>query len=192
MIAGVTEDGSVEKPAAMLEAGDLRAVFVRRGDRYAHRIEARDAATQAWTVVLESHEGTDEEHWPPSPPFQQLHVEHRKEGDVVLLVGMAGRSHWSAAVDVSPDGKSLRFDVAVRVQVSAERLRSDYEVKDAVAAERLAASRGEGTGQGGGRVTDLSSGEIRSFLSFGPGGETPAGHPATRCWKYSLGLKPTE
>jgi hypothetical protein len=173
MIAGVTGDGTVEKPAAVLEARDLRAVFVRRGDRYAHRIEVRDEATKGWTIALESLEGTDEEPWPPSPPFQQLHVEHRKEGDVVLLVGMAGRSHWSAAVDVSPDGKSLRFDVAVRVQSVGERLGSSYDIRDAAAASRIVTAAPEGTSD-------------RSEFRFAP--NAPASPPATICWKYAIGM----
>lgn len=194
MIAGVGET-SGEKPAAVLEAGDLRAVFTRRGDRFAHRIEVRDAATQAWIVALESHEGNDEEHWPPSPPFQQLHVEHRKEGDVVLLVGMAGRSHWSAAVDVGPDGKTLRFDVAVRVQQSGGRLGSNYEIVDQAATDRLTKTCDQKdtlAGRGSGKVRNLETGEeTESFcVGFSPWNQDEVGRPATLCWKYQLGLKP--
>lgn len=195
MIAGVTGDGTMEKPAAVLEAGDLRAVFVRRGDRYAHRIEIRDEPTRTWTVALVSQEGTDEEPWPPSPPFQQLHVEHRKEGDVVLLVGMAGRSHWSAAVDVSPDGKSLRFDVAARGQSADGRLGSHYEVTDQVAVDRLATVSGPGTvgGRGRGRVRNLETGEETEtplVVGFSRLEVPEAAGPATICWKYAFGLKP--
>lgn len=193
MIAGVGET-SGEKPAAVLEAGDLRAVFVRRGDRFAHRIEVRDAATQVWTIALESDEGTDEEHWPPSPPFQQLHVEHRKEGDVVLLVGMAGRSHWSAAVDVGPDGKTLRFDVAVRLQSVGASLGSAYDIVDRDAADRITSNRGTGTACGGGTVREVGAGEetAKHFLGFHPAEPGEAIRPTTLCWKYQLGLKPSQ
>lgn len=172
MIAGVGDHPIGEKPAAVLEAAGLRAVFVRRGDRFAHRIEVRDEQSQAWGAALESREGTDEEPWPPSPPFQQLHVEHRKEGDVVLLVGMAGRSHWSAAVDVSPDGRALRFDVAVRVQSSDESLGSGYDVMDARAAARIGARAALGVADG---VNFRFEPEPRDGTL-----------PATICWRYSL------
>lgn len=193
MIAGVG-DTSGEKPAAVLEAPGLRAVFVRRGDRYAHRIEVRDEATQAWTIALKSHEGTDEDPWPPSPPFQQLHVEKRKEGDVVLLVGMAGRSHWSAAVDVSPDGKSLRFDIAVRVQATGGRLGSNYEIVAQPAADRLLriCDQQDTLGvRGSAKVRNLDTGEeTESFcVGFSPWNQEVVVPPATVCWKYQLGLK---
>ncbi len=191
MTAGVGAESGGEKPAAVLEAGDLRAVFVRRGDRFAHRVEVRDAASQAWITALESDEGTDEEHWPPSPPFQQLHVERRKEGDVVLLVGMAGRSHWSAAVDVGPDGKTLRFDVAVRLQSAGASLGSTYDVVERAAADRLTSDRGSGTAQSGAKVRELGSAEEteRHSLGFHPAEHGEAARPTTLCWKYQLGLK---
>lgn len=173
MTAGVGAESGGEKPAAVLEAGGVRVVFVRRGDRFAHRIEVRDAASQAWITALESDEGTDEEHWPPSPPFQQLHVEHRKEGVVVLLVGMAGRSHWSAAVDVSPDEQTLRFDVAVRVQAAGEQLGSRYDIRNAAAAARIVAIAPEGM---------CDQAEFR----FKPNAAVSL--PATICWKYSIGV----
>ena len=63
MIATLGADATGEKPAAVLEAAGLRAVFVRRGDRFAHRIEVRDDAVNSWAIALESREGTDEEPW---------------------------------------------------------------------------------------------------------------------------------
>lgn len=176
MIAGVGDAPIGEKPAAVLEADGVRAVFVRRGDRYAHRIEVRDAAGETWTTAVESREGTDEEPWPPSPPFQQLHVERRKTGDVVLLVGMAGRSHWSAAVDICPERKTLRFDVAVRVQTAIERLGSAYDIGDSVVSSRIAATAAEGT---------ESVGPFR----FIPANLATIAPPATICWKYALGVR---
>jgi hypothetical protein len=173
MIAGVGDHPIGEKPAAVLEAGGLRAVFTRRGDRFAHRIEVRDEESQAWVAALVSREGNDEDPWPPSPPFQQLHVEHRKEGDVVLLVGMAGRSHWSAAVDVCPERKTLRFDVAVRVQSGDGALGSGYEILNAAAAARIMPCPAVG---------------IQSDKDFGfEPTWSDEKLPATICWRYSLG-----
>lgn len=178
MIAGVGDHPIGEKPAAVLEAAGLRAVFVRRGDRFAHRIEVRDDQSPGWVAALESREGTDEEPWPPSPPFQQLHVEHRKEGVVVLLVGMAGRSHWSAAVEVCPERKVLKFDVAVRIQGTPDRLGSGYDVCNSAAAVRITAISLEGA-------------TVRSEFRFEPSAERTSA-PATICWKYALGLRAAE
>jgi hypothetical protein len=105
-------------PAAEIEADGVRVVFFRAGDRYAHRVEAFDAVRGEWVAVWESLEGAADDVWPASPPLQQLHVEERPEGRVALLVGMAGRTHWSAAVEAArgeSGGKSIRFDVAARV-----------------------------------------------------------------------------
>jgi hypothetical protein len=113
----------------ILEAANLRVVFFRQGDRWAHRIEVQHETTGAWSGALESLEGSADDVWPPSPPFQQLHVEHRPTGDVVLLVGMAGRTHWSAAVETTPDRQAIRFDVAARLQQlppESIRLKSEY------------------------------------------------------------------
>lgn len=110
-----------------LEADGVRVVFFRREDRHAHRIETMDETRFEWVPVCESQEGSPADVWPPSPPFQQLHVEERATGRVVLLIGMAGRTHWSAAVEVAADRKSIRFDVAARVQVAPQRLGSDYQ-----------------------------------------------------------------
>jgi len=181
MIAGVGEAPG-EKPAAVLEAAGLRAVFVRHGDRFAHRIEVRDKEAQQWITAAESLEGTDDNHWPPSPPFQQLHVERRKEGEVVLLVGMAGRSHWSAAVDVCPERKTLRFDVAVRVQAGAELLGSAYEIVAVQEAAAVVATVSPGA---------LMSGSMPagSDFRFEPDVGEAVTFPATICWKYSLRLR---
>jgi hypothetical protein len=111
----------------ILEADGLRVVFLGQGDRYAHRIELLDIPSgRWWPVAIESLEGKPDEAWPPSPPFQQLHVEDRPTGRVVLLVGMAGRTHWSAAVEVAADRRRILFDVAARVHEGPTRLGSEY------------------------------------------------------------------
>jgi hypothetical protein len=116
----------VNDAAAMLEADGLRVVFFKQGDRYAHRVEWFDDVRGAWTVAVESLEGTPDDPWPPSPPLQQLHIEERPTGRVILLVGMAGRTHWSAAVEVAVDRKTVTFDVAARLQCPPRQLRSTY------------------------------------------------------------------
>jgi hypothetical protein len=96
-----------------LDGAGWRIAFERRGDRWAHRVELE--AEGRFQPLFSSVEGSGDESWPASPPFQQLHFEDRPGGGrVALLVGMAGRSHWSASIEVQPDRGSAVFDVACR------------------------------------------------------------------------------
>lgn len=101
----------------------VRLSFIWSGDRYAHRLEWVDGGS--CVVCIESLEGADHQFWPPSPALQQLNVQSEVSGKpCALLLGMAGKSHWSASIEVS--GSTLIFDVACRVQQPAERLGSIY------------------------------------------------------------------
>jgi hypothetical protein len=150
----------------VLEADGLRVVFFRSGDRYAHRFDVLDAAGNTWTPNCYSLEGEPDDDWPPSPPFQQLHVEDRPTGRVILLVGMAGRTHWSAAVEVAADRKSIAFDVAARVQAEPKDLSSEYRY--------LAA--------GGDPVEPLVQIEWNRCAP-------PTSYPATCSWRYVASLR---
>lgn len=113
---------------SILPAGDhLQVRFVRRADRWTHAIEASGANGLLWR--LESIEGANDESWPPSPPLQSLQ-RHAPEGQppVVLLVGMAGASHWSATV--AADGNHILFDVACRLSSQPVWLGSSYRLSD--------------------------------------------------------------
>ena len=106
----------------------LRVMFQRQADRCAHRIELIDGAKSF--CLLTSVEGTSDQPWPPSPPLQQLSIEELSPGNrVALLLGMAGKSHWSASVECDPASSSLLFDVACRVQQPPQRLGSCYRAE---------------------------------------------------------------
>lgn len=165
----------------ILEADGLRVVFFRRGDRYAQRVESFDDATQQWQPALESLEGEPGDEWPPSPPFQQLHVERRTSGPVVLLIGMAGKTHWSAAVEVAADRKSIIFDVAARHQSWPEYLGSNYSYVESAAAGRLAWSSDPTTSI---NLDDRFS----DGWSIRPYGEI-ASPPSTVAWRYAIAVK---
>jgi hypothetical protein len=186
----------MSSPAAVLEAGKLRVVFFRQGDRYTHRIELFDAASSDWRPVWESLEGSADEVWPPSPPLQQLHVERRAEGPVALLVGMAGRTHWSAAVEVLSDPAggpgappAIRFDIAARVppQVrsegpqSAPRLASTYQSLSHEADGRVLLFPLEVT-----EFAETETGPIRrrTFVPSQPPAIAPAAQ--TISWRYRI------
>jgi hypothetical protein len=180
-------------PAATIEADGFRVTFFRAGDRYAHRIEVFDAGQGSWQPVLESVEGAADEAWPASPPLQHLHMEKRAEGPVALLVGMAGRTHWSAAVEVGgePDGQRvIRFDVAARVHGAGNAPSGDVRPWLGSTYHRLSAER---PGMlplraldGAELVPPDESGEDRSAVR--PGGLPQEGQAAARTitWRYSI------
>ena len=107
----------------LLEAGLLSIEFCRATDRYAHQVFIGHGGERR--LLLESIEGGGGEPWPPSPPLQELHVERQTDGrQVALLVGRAGRSHWSLSVE--PSESRLLMDAACRISGPAEWLGSTY------------------------------------------------------------------
>src|SRR5207244_9937204 len=96
------------------EGSRLRIEFAWLGDRYGHIISLIDAHGVA-ERLLESIEGTANDDWPPSPPLQSLSMETLTDGRrVALLVGLAGRSHWSASIEPALGKAELVFDLACR------------------------------------------------------------------------------
>lgn len=114
--------------SVVLEAGSsLRIVFDHRGDRWGHRIELLD--NRSTIAAFESVEGSAIDNWPPSPAFQNLDVETRTgERQIALLVGKAGGSHWSAAVEADAAAEVVAFDIACRFDTEPELLGSRYSV----------------------------------------------------------------
>jgi hypothetical protein len=115
------------KNPLVLASDRLRISFQRAGDRFGHTIEFVDGG--AAHVLFTSLEGTPAEPWPGSPPFQEAHLEQRAGGrQVVLLVGMAGHSHWSGSAEIDPQSDSVVFDIACRMRGRAEWVGSRYEI----------------------------------------------------------------
>jgi hypothetical protein len=111
------------------EGTGLRVVFVWRGDRWGHVITAIVEAgkeNEKAAPILISREGSADEPWPPSPPLQSLSIEQRASGAVALLVGMAGRSHWSLSVEGIVGASQIRFDAAARLSGEPSWLGSVY------------------------------------------------------------------
>jgi hypothetical protein len=102
-----------------LEGGGLSVRFVFRDDRYAHEVWFDNGS--AWVCVLQSVEGSASDDWPASPPWQSLHLDGHPDGrQIALLVGMAGKNHWSASIELDPAKSQVHFDIACRVR-GAER-----------------------------------------------------------------------
>ncbi|HJT36328.1 MAG TPA: hypothetical protein VJ783_30175 [Pirellulales bacterium] len=107
----------------LLEAGLPSIEFRRISDRYSHQIFTGQGGQRR--LLLESVEGGGDDPWPPSPPLQELHIERQADGrQVALLVGRAGRSHWSLSVEAFEN--RLVFDAACRLSAEAEWLGSSY------------------------------------------------------------------
>lgn len=119
-----------ESVPVVMGRGVLRLIVERAGDRHAHRLEVAD--TKA--VILSSVEGAADEDWPASPPLQELQSAPDSIGPA-LLVGMAGRSHWSQSAELR-DGPpaSVHFDVACRLHAHPSWLGSTYRLGDDVQA----------------------------------------------------------
>lgn len=110
-----------------LISADLRVEFTRQGDRIGHCVLVLVGGE--WQEVLRSVEGTSDQDWPLSPPLKDLHFESRDGGvQLALLVGMAGKSHWSASIELDAIAQRLTFDVACRVRSAPDWLGSAYQL----------------------------------------------------------------
>lgn len=66
--------------------------------------------------LLASVEGASDVEWPPSPPLQSVEPGPPDENRQIMCVGMAGRGHWSAGVELDASSQSTVFDIACRVK----------------------------------------------------------------------------
>ena len=101
----------------VLTSQRLQVGFHWHEDRYAHTIGVFRG--ERLVPLLASLEGCVDEHWPPSPALQTIHRQKTADGNIAMLVGMAGRNHWSLSVELN-DRWIARFEVACRIKVSAQ------------------------------------------------------------------------
>ncbi len=100
----------------LLTNGPLRLRFEKQGDRYAQVIEVSDA--QGWTPIARTVEGTPDQTWPISPPWQELTIEQRGPSQqIIFSVGKAGTAHWSGSFSTLPAG-GIRCEIACRTSRS--------------------------------------------------------------------------
>lgn len=113
--------------ATFIQSSSLRLDFSKPKDRFESAVSLAELGT-----VLKSQEGSPEDEFPASPPFQECSIESRSANEqVALLVGMAGKNHWSAAISTDSRPNRLVFDVACRVtegvsETSRQQLGSQY------------------------------------------------------------------
>ncbi|MHB8957919.1 MAG: hypothetical protein ACYC4U_33735 [Pirellulaceae bacterium] len=106
----------------------LRMALYRVGRRVAHRLALVSGSEVHW--LLASVEGDDHTTSPPSPPLQQWSLADLNDGrQAALLVGMAGRSHWSLSAESGTTQGLIQFDVACRAAaVDPPALSSVYQL----------------------------------------------------------------
>ena len=173
----------------------LRVEFHWQVDRFRHVIFAVDSTGIA-TPLLESIEGSPADDWPPSPPLQSLHCESQPDGSrVALLVGMAGRGHWSASIGPQPHESRLVFDIACRTAIAAAQLESRYRLDRAARFRSVTRDRIE-IDHAGQRITIRPSQQEPTRCAFTVLGDTefqvrPIETPAARSthrWLYEMAV----
>lgn len=103
----------------LLDGGGMRIGFHWHRDRFAHTVGVLDG--ERLDPFLASREGDPDEPWPASPPFQEVHVEQHNGQQVALLVGRAGKCHWSGSVEIDAGASAVHFDIACRLKGAAAR-----------------------------------------------------------------------
>jgi hypothetical protein len=172
----------------------LRVEFERRGDRFGHVILLVMPGEEA-VPLLESVEGGPSEDWPPSPPLQSLSIETLPDGRrAALLVGMAGKSHWSASIEAATPGEAaLVFDVACRAGSIGGQPLSTYRTKDGARLRRVADQRVEVSGRDSTSRLRIESGPLETFAiinerEFSIAAIAATSSKNTQRWKYRIEL----
>jgi hypothetical protein len=118
-------------PAAALRApvslilGRTMLRFTWLHDRWAHEILLPDGT--AWRSVEGSASVGDDPRWPAAPVLVELSRLEGPSGPVILGVGLAGRSHFSASIGPGPThADQIRFECACRVTEPPGWLGSTY------------------------------------------------------------------
>lgn len=119
--------------APLLAAGNLQLRITTLHDRHGHVIEA--VLNGSLVTVLESIEGDASQPWPPSPALQSLDITDLDSGPVALLVGMAGRNHWSASYEARTRDGALVLDWACRTTGDPGQLWTTYRLGETVQLE---------------------------------------------------------
>jgi len=127
----------LETTAADEGAVRLRIKFQRSNDRLSTAVWALD--DENVLPLMCSVEGGSRADWPESPPLQNAQ-QIPQHPDCVLATGMAGTSHWSAAVEIrqNPDwGHVIDWDVACRATKKPIYLGSRFQLADDAHATHL-------------------------------------------------------
>jgi hypothetical protein len=163
----------------------LRLVLEQAGDRVAHRIEVLNADSRI-LAELRSVEGSSIDEWPPSPALQSCSLQEVRPGErAAFLVGMAGKSHWSASMEALPYEGVLVFDFACRVHQTPQWLGTSYAIR---LPSPHAVTRFEQLKAGIAIHLARPAQENDQSLRLACPEASPAKFPATLRWRYRIYL----
>ncbi len=173
--------------ATVLASAGWRLEFHLHGGWLGHVVHRHTASGPV--ELIRSLEGFETHAWPLSPPFQELHVQQPAPGVLAaLLVGRAGRSHWSASIELVETADLVRFDVACRIHERPAWLGSCYVLNQAwrlVDGALLLA--GEASLVADLMDVDKAQGTTTPARLWIPAPQIPQPYPQTVRWQYSLG-----
>jgi hypothetical protein len=121
-------------PELQVRSGRIVAGVVDHDDRLAHGFWWQPSSEPSDMIrVMTSCEGTPQDTWPSSSPFQQIVREEigTEKKLVLLAVGMAGKTHWSGTIEGDAMTEAIAMDFAARVNVTPDFLGSTYLIDDA-------------------------------------------------------------
>ena len=111
-------------PAASADGGCQIAIrFQWREDRFVHEVGYFVASE--FVAVMRSVDGDSASAWPLSPPLQNLHEQTVNGKQVLMGLGAAGTTHWSATFEAIDNQIVCHF--AARIQNKAEFLGSTFQ-----------------------------------------------------------------
>ena len=105
-----------------------------RFDSIVELLTARDGSRATVLGQLPDDSSVDQA-WPPCPPVQEC-LNHSGMENVLLTTGMAGKAHWSSAIESKEsDGVAfIEWDVACRTSTRPEFLGSVWQVASGASA----------------------------------------------------------
>lgn len=134
---GITGPARAARPPVEFVAGLARAVFTWQGDRWTHDLtlaagDVDQGGSSDGGCCWQSLDGPWPVHgdprWPASPVLVELSsVASATRSPVLVGVGMAGRSHYSASIGNDPlVADAVRFEIACRIHDGPGWLGSTY------------------------------------------------------------------
>lgn len=116
-------------PAVTLECflpgeKQIAICFEQVGNQWIEQWQVGEEPAQKMLLKTAS---TSDSDWPANPPWQEVIRELHDGLPVIMAIGRAGRSHWSAAWKVLPSGV-INVEYACRVHTEPEFLGTSFQL----------------------------------------------------------------
>ncbi|NOY29621.1 MAG: hypothetical protein GXP28_05425 [Planctomycetes bacterium] len=147
-------------PPIVVSQEGIQIEFYWTGDRFAHTIlGTHDTHGGQPVPLLESIEGSPEDHFPASPPLVDLH----QQDETIFLTGATTAGHWSMSIESEESG--FLFDTACRVKSLPGSFTSSYRFAKSVQASQCDSSLILSTASGSFRLESLPLPDAQKSLS---------------------------